>query len=270
MTFRLDQDSDPNLPVYHQWYFEQVQDRDNLLITVGDSWTWGDSLPLDQRTQLIYGAVMAQSLDRDFVNLAICAASNIEMHDRLVKFLPKVIDHYKHITVILTLTENGREILFDPVWTDKTQRPNSLLAFQIDYERVMFETFRETLAQWPMIEFKIARNFTYTHDENLPILSRYLVHNTWVDILAQSQNMLDYPTNLRLLSQMAMTPMIAHFKRLKIYDTLRPEFFDTFMSMEEAIEWLDRSSLNSNQATRHPNELGHRLWANYLLQQIKT
>ena len=278
MTFQLIQDADPNLPTYwqirpdlpadYQWYTEKLTGQVSLLVTLGDSWTWGDSLPLDQRTELIYGAVMARALDTDFVNIARCGAANIDIHDRLTWFLPQVIDRYEKITVIMTLTENGREIRHDPIWTDRTHVPASLQDFQIEYERVMFETFRNTLTAWPQVRFLIARNFTYTHDENKSILDDYLVPLTWVDVLAQEQNMPDYPANLRLLSQMAMTPMIAHFKQLEIYSQLKPEFFETFMAMEEAIEWFDRSALNAKRATKHPTEQGHRVWANYLLTHI--
>ena len=268
MTFQLVHDVDLDLSAYQQWYHEKLRNSPDLLITLGDSWTWGDSLPMDQRTDSIYGAVMANHLNQDFVNLARCGAANIEIHDRLTWFLPKVIDRYQQITVVLTLTENGREIRYDPIWTDRTCMPESLHAFQIDYERVMFETFSNTIMHWPQVRFFIARNFTYTHDENKHLLESYLVPSTWVDVLAQDQDMQDYPTNLRLLSQMAMTPMIAHFKILKIYNQLKPEFFETFMAMEEAMEWLDRSVLNSNEATRHPTAQGHKLWANYLLSVI--
>ena len=29
---------------FRQWYSEDIQNKDTLLVTVGDSWTWGDHL----------------------------------------------------------------------------------------------------------------------------------------------------------------------------------------------------------------------------------
>lgn len=270
MAFKFAPEVDPNQNPREIWYHENLKGTSDLLICIGDSWTWGDSLspePANYRTDHIYGALLAKKLNVDFINIARCGAANIELHDWAFWILPRVAE-YRNIYLVITLTENGREIKFDPVWADRCRVPETLEGFQQEYENHMFHSFSHGLCEYPELKVIIARNFTYTHQANKQILKGHL-EKTWVDVLAEHQNLLDYPENIRLLSQMAMTPLIGHFKKLGIYNNLKPDFFETFMQMEEAIEWFDRSTLNFKYATRHPNEQGHALWADYLYEQIK-
>jgi len=260
----------PNEP--NCWYYEEIRNRPRLCICAGDSWTWGDSLPKDPigyRTQHIYGNLLATKLNADFVNISRCAASNIEIHDMVAEFLPKVQNLYQEIYLIITLTENGRELLFDPIWTNCVTTFNNLEGFQKEYERAMFHTFKETLLQYTNLRAIIGRNFTYTFEDNHRILDGHLLEKTWVDILAENQQLEPYPKNLRILSQMGLSPLIKKFKEMGTYNQLKPQFFNTFIDMEEAICWLDNSVYNFKYATRHPTEQGHALWAEYLFSQFK-
>ena len=38
---------------------------------------------------------------------------------------------------------------------------------------------------------------------------------------------------------------------------------------ELAVDWLLASDLNYKKATKHPTELGHQIWADYLYQQLQ-
>jgi hypothetical protein len=253
------------------WYHEKLIGSSVLLICAGDSWTWGDSLPrtpVTYRTDHIYGNLLAQALTADFVNIARPGSSNIEFHDKVVDFLPRVIDRYQEIYVVLTLTETGRELWFDPVWTDQVKVTDNLNGFLKEYEKCMFLTLKKTISDFPKVKFLIARNFTYTYNENKDILSGNLLDKNWVDILEENQSIDPYPQNLRLLSQMGFNPLIKIFKKKGTYNTIKPEFFEIFLGMEEALAWLDESIYNFKSATRHPTEQGHRLWSDYLLSQI--
>jgi hypothetical protein len=256
----------------YRWYHEKVRGSDALVITVGDSWTWGGSLPPESRLDLVYGNLLADKFSADFVNLAACAWPNWAMHKWLSWFLPQVVQKYKRIFVAITLTENGREILDWTNWLEQTSTvPKNLVSFQIEYEQAMFKDFRSIFEQYPQVKVVVGRNFTYTYDENKSVLADYLVSDIWVDRLAIAQNMMDYPKNVRVLTWLATKPLIAHFKKFKVYKTLKPEFFEDFMAMTEAIEWLERSSLNCHGReilSKHPIAEGHQLWADYLEQHL--
>lgn len=280
------------------WYHELVNGSDTLLICLGDSWTWGDALgnisnnlnqiqktkhenvpwffveddPFgndDEQHRLthIYGHLVSSHHRWDFVNLAICGGSNIHMHDHLKWILSLVSNRYKKIIVVATLTELGREMVFDPIWTENLPMEN-LDSFLMEYERRMLQSFDDILDQYVNVQGYIARNFTYTYDENKDLKNWKHLPMTWVDRLAHEQQLYDYPNDLRLLSQMGLRPVIETIKKAGHYGKFKEDFFQMFLKAEEAIDWLDSSNLNSNYATRHPLEKGHKIWADYLIDNL--
>ena len=41
-----------------------------------------------------------------------------------------------------------------------------------------------------------------------------------------------------------------------------------YASSDLAVTWLEQSNLNYKKATKHPTELGHKIWADYLYSII--
>ena len=109
----------------HNWIIEQHTDSHYLIITVGDSWTWGNFLcnsgyvnpnpgkffdDYDFRSKHVYGYHLHKKTNFDWINLAICGSDNITMIDLCWKFIKTLDRSYKKIFIILTLTEIGREL----------------------------------------------------------------------------------------------------------------------------------------------------------------
>jgi hypothetical protein len=109
----------------HNWIIEENVGSDHLLITVGDSWTWGAHLcgsdfvnpnpgkffdDREYRARNVYGYHLHKLTNYDWINLAICGVDNISMIDHCWKFLKTLKKSYKKIHIILTLTEIGREL----------------------------------------------------------------------------------------------------------------------------------------------------------------
>jgi hypothetical protein len=258
------------------WYHESLHNKDTLLITAGDSWTWGDSLfDIDaeagkqdhpDRVNKIYGALLAKKLDADFINLAKCAGANIEFCDWVKSLLPMVETKYKKIIVAITLTENCREAHWDRVWVPEEQP--SLEEYLCEYEKNMFENLAQTFKQHSSIQFVVSRNFTYSFDSNISVLKDYLTEKIWVDCLAEYQSNQDYPTDVRFLSSIALVPMHKLLKDIDLYKKYKFQFMSLYASSELAISWLEKSKLNYQKATKHPTELGHEIWADYLYNTI--
>ena len=57
---------------HYDW---SLSGKDNLVICLGDSWTWGDSLE-DQRLQQFYCRHLADHYDADFINAGFRGYSN--------------------------------------------------------------------------------------------------------------------------------------------------------------------------------------------------
>ena len=101
------------------WYHESTIDSQHLLITAGDSWTWGDSLgqttlefdDYKYRTEHIYGTQLSRLLESDFVNVGLPGRSNLNIVEHVNLVLTNLKRQYDSIQVVFTLTEVGREIL---------------------------------------------------------------------------------------------------------------------------------------------------------------
>jgi hypothetical protein len=114
-----------------QWYFEKNYGQDTLVISAGDSWTWGDSLGgttreydnFEYRTNHIYGHLLAKILTADFINIGLPGLDNISIINYLDKVLSNLTKPYKQIYIVITLTEIGRELTntflnFESLYTD--------------------------------------------------------------------------------------------------------------------------------------------------------
>ena len=91
---------------------------------------------------------------------------------------------------------------------------------------------------------------------------------TWIDCLAEYQNKLNYPDDVRFTSQIALVPLHKLLKDVKLYNKYKFEFMSLYASSELAMTWLEESDLNSKSGTKHPTELGHEIWADYLYNVI--
>ena len=204
------------------WYHEQLAGNDSLLVTVGDSWTWGDSLhginpdvgvwDDPKRLTSIYGHLLSAKLGSDFVNIAECGGSNIKMCDRAARLLELAVPQYKKIYVVITLTELGRESDWDTIWNPKVDRDVDVNSWLKAYEAKMFATIKENLIdQYPDVIFVVARNFTYSFEDNTTMLGNCHAGKTWIDCLAEAQNKLEYPNRLRFVTSMSIVPLIKTF-----------------------------------------------------------
>ena len=52
------------------------RNSDTLVVTVGDSWTWGADLDSDLRLQQVYGNLVSHHLSADFLNLGQSGSNN--------------------------------------------------------------------------------------------------------------------------------------------------------------------------------------------------
>jgi hypothetical protein len=103
------------------WYHELNRNSNTLLITVGDSWTWGDSLgkttpkfdDYDYRTTHIYGHILSDRLSSDFINVGLPGGSNFYILLHLELVLASLKKKYKNVKLVFTLTESGRELQSD-------------------------------------------------------------------------------------------------------------------------------------------------------------
>ena len=56
-------------------YYSDVTNKDYLVITAGDSWTYGESLG-DTRLSDVYGCKLSQAVNADWINIGLPGRSN--------------------------------------------------------------------------------------------------------------------------------------------------------------------------------------------------
>lgn len=261
-------------------YLERCVNSDHLLITVGDSWTWGDCLgkinidrlidpicdDLDYRRNHVYGNYIQQHLNCDWINFGWCGYSNVHIFELLKdQILQYVTTRYKKITVIVVLTETARQCNKDHL---KIDNHNSVVDYLKNYEKLEFEFIKNTLTEFNVENFLISRNFTYSFNENKNIFNKHHVNKTWVDIIGEYIDNTSYPSDLRFLSDIVVTPLINVFKHYNKLVDVKPEFTQLFDQSLTANKWLTNSDLNYKKATKHPTELAHQIWAQYLITQL--
>jgi hypothetical protein len=115
---RLIEPQNTILPNGRNYYHEVDRGSDTLVITIGDSWTWGDSLgkttsvydDYKYRTDHIYGSRISCNLNSNFINLGFPGYDNIHILLAFKKIFEQLTRKYKKCYVFFTLTESGREL----------------------------------------------------------------------------------------------------------------------------------------------------------------
>jgi hypothetical protein len=234
-------------------YYYKSRDSDQLIITVGDSWTYGDSLgktkvrngidDTDYRLDHVYGNLLTEQLNADWMNLALPGASNFCM----LNWLGQLLGHrykYANIICIITLTESGRHEEIN--WAQ-----GELL--QPTLETMVLKTYSmidEIQLRYPKITFRIAHNFT----DSIP--GHGVIEQSWLEVLTKQR----LQTNTYIV-------ISDHIKQLN-YNRTYPDSIEVIDRALSRIDILDSCEFCNKEDSRHPTEQGHRLWADYLITQL--
>ena len=272
--------SPENIYSYRCWYEEDIQEKDTLLIQVGDSWTWGDHLgTIDWdkssndpcRMEQIVGRQLSRLLDSDWVNLARPGCSNYWMLEKLQDLRPFIEQsNYKKIYVVVTLTEDLREAQYtrrirveepyQQMWTGSA----TLEEFLRQVENYLFLNLETYFKELPNVSAHIARAFTDVWPGNN---SPLLLGKSWCDVIQDNFNFDNYQTPVPFIGQMSIDPLKEKYIKNNIERKI--EFLDIMERVGTRWNFLGASPYNLHGSTCHPNPDGHRLWAEYLYSQIR-
>ncbi len=239
-------------------YYHLVRNKKSLLITAGDSWTYGDSLgktkvrlgidDTEYRLNNIYGKLLADRIDADWINFALPGASNQLIINWLTELLLTITD-YNSIICVITLTESGRHEELSLI--DKLKYPT----LKETLDGILCNTYQQiSLLQekYKNIKFLIAHNFT----DGITSSDVQLTDKTWLEVL------LNKPINNS--TRIVVSEHIGQMNYVKKFiDRL-----DVIELAEKRIDLLDNCMYCNSGDTRHPTEQGHKLWSDYLWTKI--
>jgi len=232
----------------------------SMLITVGDSWTYGDSLgntkvregrdDKDYRLAHVYGSIMSTKLNANWINLAMPGGSNALIVNWVNNLLETISaqSYYKKndkITCVITLTESGRH-------EDMRLIDRSLVTQQRVLEKITSEIYSRItilMLKYPDVKFIIGHNFTDSASD-LPC------KRSWLEVMLDQQ--IQNGTHI-VVSE--------HIEQMN-YDARFPDVLDIITRAEARMDLLDLCQYCYKEDSRHPNEQGHKLWAEYLLSQL--
>ena len=244
---------------------EDITQQSTLLVTVGDSWTWGMGLagitPMSHadhpdRLNLVYGYHLKESIGScDWINLGYPGTGNRWIIDSALRFQHiQPTANYKKIIVSVGLTDIARDI----VQTDAHK--NTTLTFRQLAEQMEKEQLLalKALEQNPNITLIVGRNFTSTFDNNKTIIKNHLP-DRWIDVNKSSWNP-EY--NLPdFFTLMLPDGLPANEKQWAV---------DTAMPLSNSIiDFLNQCPLHFHTHSDHPTAQSHILWAEYVYNYVK-
>jgi hypothetical protein len=270
------------------WLHQENNSKDTLLITVGDSWTWGDHLgsinwitqyddPV--RLQTIYGKKLSEKLDSDWILLARPGCSNYWMFEKLKFFSEQIAQlksRYRRIIITVTLTEDFREFGYNDEeeytvpYNSMISNSKDLFDFLAQAEDLLLEKF-VNLLQGLEVEYYITRAFTDFWPKNKDSYKQQLLDKTWCDIFQNQVEFDRYYQVVPFIGQMAIGGIA---KLIDSAGDRKDIFKNNFLDIETKItaryNFFAASWYNIKGSSCHPNAMGHEIFADYLYEKIKS
>ena len=262
-------------------YHTEINDRDTLLITMGDSWTWGASLDPALKYKQIYGAHLKQQLNCDWINIGCQGWSNSFILENLGFLGPHLQESaYKNIIVVINLTENGRDVqsttsfrynysrLRDTFGVSGAFYENLLLDIERYWIRQIDSFLEKTDSRFQVV---LTQNFVWHLETERQLKDRVKILDlNWIECLADAQQ-LPRPIRTNLVTGWIFRAVDSVHDILNITD--RNEFKQWSLPYldraNQVNKWLDSSPVNyEKSASKHPNATGHQIWADYIMKNL--
>ena len=257
-----------------------INQTDVLVVSVGDSWTWGDFLDPDLRLTQVYGALISKEINADWINIGCRGWSNsyiLAYADYVVDLLSQ--SNYKKIYFIITLTENGRDIKSaNNFHYDYLELFNQFGAKEETYDRLLIDIENFWVKQINSSLNKmdsryhvlIGQNFVWHQNlaDQLDQLVTVLDLN-WIECLADAQG-LPRPVRTNLVTGWIFNTVNFVHDIVQLSDTteFKKWALPKIDQANKVNEWLNSSPMNYKKASKHPIAEGHQVWANYILKRL--
>jgi len=268
-------------------YYVQ-RDKKTLLLNIGESWTYGETLPalniydgdigtgIDKYhfdSQLLYsfGPNLALSLDSDLYQYAVPGNSNINMLvdlNRLLSFLQDS-NRYEKIYLSLQVTEPSRDFSYhkkdycknSPMTDFLHLRDIKLPITLIDWLSMYFDTlqdwYQDLLNKYSDLNIDPIMWTNFCTFQTNKEYSFKRIKPTWIAYSAQLENK-EYEEPLFF----NITTLIAIENEYKNSVIIDKDWAMYQMNLiEKALKYI---GFDSKYHNNHPNIEGHRVWASYL------
>jgi len=264
-----------------KWLHQKTNNKKNLLICIGDSWTWGDSLGKttleyndeESRYEQFYTNRLAEKLNSDWLMIAWCGTNNdwiINQYEIIKKFIEqKYYKNYNKIYVHVCLTELFRELNqikgINDVFKKKLVliKDKTFKQFCDFYFNLTVLNKLKKLSPIPKSHI-FSKNFW---DIGVDCGQYNFVNNTWQQLLFEKTNIEDKEI-LPVVSGIGIDPLVSFLEENKLTD-LKYDFSKILIKINKRVDNMIDCTLNHKKATKHPTREGHQIWADYLYNYYK-
>ena len=233
-------------------YFKNNYKR-KLLITLGESWTWGDSLEDNGHVRLdcIWGNHLSKMLQTDWLNIARKGASNLWIFFQLEELIRYGNLDYDHIQIVTCCTEWGREYTENWNWhsIDTNVKTPVMQNFElINYARPFIDKLKADI----LVTHNFCDSSFWQHD--LPQLDK-----NWIEITCEHLNT-EYDF---------IVPTLGHYDKLRKTQIRLEDLIRLQDKSLVLIDFLRASKYNYKKASKHPTPESHKFWANYIYENLR-
>lgn len=259
--------------------FHIKRKKETLLIVVGESWAYGETLPgiatgiqkfnFYSQLEHCFGPKLAITLDADLYQYAVPGNCNFYMFKELKRILNHVSTMgYKKIRVCMQMTEPGRE---HPIRTELEKDNHPLLelyAFDkkqsfkewlTKYDEIFFNEYDRLINEYPgVIESMLWKNFCTINTNRADRLFK-IIDTSWIQYSG------------RILGRTIAVPS---FYAVGWLATMQAEYSNYIeFNEKELLKELDVIELSNEFIkvnplhSHHPNQYGHSLWAQFLARK---
>lgn len=251
-------------------YDARLESRDTLLITIGDSWTWGDSLGQakaresrddpEYRLKHIYGNLIANKLNADWINVAIPGESNTWMVEKLSELLDSgITKHYSQTYITVTLTELGRKDDYFALVKHKDTITTDTVFATISQE--IHDKINLLKDNYPEVKIVVGYNFVD------PVPNNKVLPDTWLDLLYKDNSM-----SCHIVLSEHITILCNWLRELTTIHKFEIRNWELGLIERSLarVNRLDNSKYNNTEDSRHPTEDGHAIWAEHLFDAFHS
>ena len=250
------------------------RDSNTLIVTVGDSWTWGSDISENNcddnfRITHLYGNVLSKKLDTDWLNLGLSASSNFwatAMIEELGQLIPQL--DYQSICVICVFTGAGRwfntqydRYIYYPTWVqDNITKPEDYIKLPVKFNQDCVNRIYQALSPYEHVMIKFGTNFVDPIGlESVPLDQRLL---PWYRVMGCSDDIIS-PICIDGVKALLRMPEV--IKNAKQLDFFKEWMLDVIPVAEKRNNMLKDPAKFRNY---HPLKEGHQQWAEYLCTQL--
>lgn len=270
----------------HIWPYDYVdRSSDTLLVTIGDSWTWGagiggyqDAVNITEeddkvRVSNLYGNIISKDKGWNWLNLGFYSAGNQWMVNKVfeLRALSPLLD-FKEIIVMVNFTSTGR---WFNTWQDsltdykkffqscKMTEPSDFENFFVDLNRRMLKEITLLTKSADNIRLLLGTN-AVDHSGFDAIEKQHIIPLPWYRFLSK--------TDLGgIFVDMDSIKSLANLENL-LSNSDQKIAFQKWMMEKIGQAEKQKTMLNTMdhvaQDKSHPNHNGHRLWADYILREV--